>query len=244
MDIVYSFDMSGEIANFKRMPKDVQSRIKRNVVYVIYESFVVPGDQDYLMARLLAQNGLPRGFYWAAAQAIEKYLKAFLLINGMGVINFKGHPVKNLFDAAAKIDISFADLNVLPHPSIPINVAVAEHLKRFTVRDFICELEKHGNPDNRYNAFGVKYNTGHPCAMDSLSFHIRGRIGKLPIINKSFKRLKQDLINTFEKITLGFRLVEIFHLSRFQAMSFPYNISLAPQHWSLCSQTRTKLLII
>jgi len=74
--------MSGEIAHFKLMPGHIQSSAEGNAVDVIYESFVVPGDQDYLMSRLLAQKGLPREFYWAAAQAIEKYLKAFLLING------------------------------------------------------------------------------------------------------------------------------------------------------------------
>ena len=51
MGFIYSFDMSEQIAHFKRMPEHIQSSAECNVVDVIYESFVVPGDQDYLMSR-------------------------------------------------------------------------------------------------------------------------------------------------------------------------------------------------
>ena len=83
MNFFYNFDIGKEIPHFKRMSTDIQSRAESDVVEVIYESFVLPGDQDYFMARLLAQKGLHRGFHWAAAQATEKYLKAFLLMNGV-----------------------------------------------------------------------------------------------------------------------------------------------------------------
>jgi hypothetical protein len=83
MGFIYSFDIGKEIPHFKMMSTQLQSSAECNAVEVIYESFVVPGDQDFLMARLLAQKGLHRGFYWAAAQAAEKYLKAFLLMNGV-----------------------------------------------------------------------------------------------------------------------------------------------------------------
>ena len=198
MGFVYSFDMSKEIAHFKRMPEHIQSSAECNVVDVIYESFVVPGDQDYLMSRLLAQKGLPRGFYWAAAQAIEKYLKAFLLMNGEGVKKFKAHPINALFKVASRINTSLADLNILPHQSIQVEASVSHHLKKFSISDFIDDLERHGSADNRYNTFGVEYNTGHLCAMDGLSFQLRRKIGAIPI-KESFKNLSPDLILIFEK---------------------------------------------
>ncbi|MBK7686911.1 MAG: hypothetical protein IPJ25_13650 [Rhodocyclaceae bacterium] len=149
---IYSFDMSEEIADFKLLPEHIRSSAECNAVDVIYESFVVPADQDYLMSRLLAQNGLPRGFYWAAAQAIEKYLKAFLLMNGEGVKGFKAHPIKALFKAASKIDISLADLNILPHRSIQVEVSVSHHLRN---------LQSSAPP---------------------LSFQLREKIGAIPIV--------------------------------------------------------------
>lgn len=189
--------MSKEITHFKLMPKETQSSAEANAVSVIYESFVVPGDQDYLMSRLLAQKGLRRGFYWSAAQTIEKYLKAFLLMNGVGVRDDK-HSIKKLFETAVKIDASLLDLDISPHPSIRIEDGFSRSLKKFTPLRFIKELEKHGNADNRYNAFGVEYNTGHLCALDSLSFQLRQKIGVIPI-EESLNNLSPDLIEIFEK---------------------------------------------
>lgn len=95
MGFIYSFDMSKEMPYFKSMPEHLQASAESNAVEVIYESFVIPADEDYLMSRLLAQKGLTRGFYWAATQATEKYLKAFLLMNGQSVKGFIGHPIKS-----------------------------------------------------------------------------------------------------------------------------------------------------
>lgn len=217
---IYSFDMSRETPHFKRMPEHIQSSAECNTVDVIYESFVVPGDQDYLMSRLLAQKGLSRGFYWAAAQAIEKYLKAFLLMNGEGVKKFKAHPIEGLFKAASRIDTSIASLNILPHQSIQVDASVSHHLKTFATMDFIDDIEKHGSADNRYNTFGVEYNTGHLCAMDSFSFKLRRKIGTIPI-NNSFKKLSSDLILIFEKNNPWFQTEENQLLNRIPSKEFP-----------------------
>lgn len=200
---IYSFDMSEEIPHFKHMPEDVQSSAERNAVDVIYESFVIPGDQDYLMSRLLAQKGLPRGFYWAAAQATEKYLKAFLLMSGVKVKDFRSHKILELFQAAEKIDSTFSDFEIQPHTNIRVAQSASEHLMKFTVLNFIKELDMHGSADNRYNTFGVEYNTGHLFAMDSLSFQLRRKISVLPI-RKSFTQLNQDLLTTFARFNPWF----------------------------------------
>ncbi len=221
---IYSFDMSREIAHFKLMPEHIQSSAECNAADVIYESFVVPGDQDYLMSRLLAQKGLPRGFYWAAAQAIEKYLKAFLLMNGEGVKSFKAHPINALFKAASRIDISIASLSILPHQSIQVDASVSHHLKMFATTDFIDDIERYGCADNRYNTFGVEYNTGHLCAMDSLSFNLRRKIGAIPI-NESFKKLSPDLILIFEKNNPWFQTEENQMLNRIPSEEFPIQYS-------------------
>ena len=221
---VYSFDMSKEIAHFKLMPEETQISAECNAVGVIYESFVVPGDQDYLMSRLLAQKGLPRGFYWAAAQAIEKYLKAFLLMNGEGVKEFNGHPIKKLFEAASKIDTTLNDLDIQPHHSIHVEEGFLRFLEKFTIQRFIDELERHGNADNRYNAFGVEYNTGHLCAMDSLSFHLRGKVGVISI-EESIKKLSPDLIETFEKNNPWFSTKENLSLSPIPSEGLPIQFS-------------------
>ena len=199
--------MSKEIADFTHMPEEAQASAETSAVKVIYESFVVPGDEDYLLSRLLAQKGLERGFYWAASQAIEKYLKALLLMNGESVKKFKKHPLKELFKAATNIDTSLLSLDISPHPSIQVEDDISQYIKKYSIQQLIEELEKHGDADNRYNAFGVEYNTGHLFAMDSLSFQLRGKIGVIPI-GETLKRISPDLIITFEKCNPWFSTKE------------------------------------
>lgn len=119
-------------------------------------------------------------------------------MHGVGVKGFKAHPIKALFEVASRIDASLSNLNIMPHQRIPIEASVSRHLKKFSIPTFMNDLERHGSPDNRYNAFGVDYNTGHLFAMDSLSFQLRRKIGAIPI-NESFKKLSPDLILIFEK---------------------------------------------
>jgi hypothetical protein len=216
--------MSGEINHFKLLPEHIQSSAECNAVDVIYESFVVPADQDYLMARFLAQKNLPRGFYWAAAQAVEKYFKAFLLMNGESVQRFTGHPLNALFEASIEIDTSLANLSILPHQSIQVEASVSHRLKKFAIRDFIRDLETHGSANNRYNAFGIEYNTGHLCAMDSLSFQLRRKIGAIPI-NESLKKISSDLILIFQKNNPWFQTEGNQTTSQIASDDFPIQYS-------------------
>ena len=196
MGFVFSFDMSEDIAHFKDLPEQVQASAECNAVDVIYESFVVTGDQDFGMARLLAHNRLPRGFYWSAAQAVEKYLKAFLLMNGQSVLNLsRGHPLNSLWELATQIDPSLAGIDMLPHPKLQAGLLTPEHIQKFSVEDFIKAIEQHGNP---YNAFGVDFNTGCLWALDTFAFRLRERIGALSI-DKSFAKVGPDLLKAFEK---------------------------------------------
>ena len=221
---VYSFDMSEEMPYFKSMPEDIQASAESNTVEVIYESFVTPADEDYLMSRFLAQKGFERGFYWAAAQATEKYLKAFLLMNGQSVKNFKGHPIKKLFEAAGKVDESILALQITPHQNIVVEPSISNLLKKFTAQSFIAELEKYGSPDNRYNAFGVEYNTGHLFAMDSFSFQLRKKIGVISI-DRSFNRVSPELIELFERYNPWFSLERNLTLNQIPNIDFPIKSS-------------------
>jgi len=197
---VYSFNLKGDLPYIHRLPDDVQASIERYIVEVIYESFVVPGDQDYLTARLSAQKGLQRAFYWAAAQCIEKYLKAFLLLDGHSVVDkrkFMGHPIKALFGEAAKIDGTLSSIDLTPHAGINIEKSACRHLKSFGIDSFIEDVEIHGSADNRYNSSGVEFNTGHLFALDNFAYALRGKIG-VPLIKYSFKGIQGDLISIFE----------------------------------------------
>lgn len=49
---------------------------------IVKELFLKTADQTYVVARWCFLNGLYLDFYWNALHALEKYLKAVLLVNG------------------------------------------------------------------------------------------------------------------------------------------------------------------
>lgn len=204
MGFIFNFDINDEIKHFNTLPPHVKSSAVASVIDVIYESFIVSGDHDYITARLLAHNHLHRGFYWAAAQAIEKYLKAYLLMNGQGVKDKQrgkksnGHDLVELWNKANLIDPSLKDTIIHPHPKLLASIPKAIHLKVFNATCFIGTLRKHGSPDNRYNAFTIDFNTGYLWALDSLVYAVRNMIG-VPPIERSIRRTTEDINNAFKK---------------------------------------------
>lgn len=182
LNYVYSFKCEEEIDHFEKLSDETQRNIVRYIVQVICESFVTPGDEDYVTARLLAQKGMHRAFFWAASQALEKYLKAFLLLRGTSVNHnrLKGHPIAALYREACSVDGQLAAVGTKFHTEIKIHPNVAESFKEVTVAEFINDVEAQGSPDNRYNSFGVSFNSGYLFALDSFVYGLRQQIGVPP----------------------------------------------------------------
>jgi hypothetical protein len=223
---VYSFRVENVFSHFQKLPDETQFAIERNITNVIYDSFAIPADEDYLMARLLAQNGLDRGFFWAASQALEKYLKAYLLMHDQGVKELsRGHKLRPLFDAAAALDPSIVNMPLGLHPDMKIDASVVDKVTVFTVNEYVNELSIHGAAANRYNASGVVFNTGHMLALDALVYQLRSKIGVISI-NESFKRVSADLLNTFYDNNHYFAPKSVAH-SMVPSTEFPIKDSLA-----------------
>ncbi len=200
MNFHYSFDLKKDLKEkfpyIDKLSDKAQAKIERKIVDVIYESFLIPGDQDYLTARLLAQKGLHRSFFWSACQTIEKYLKALLLLNGRSVNKkkFRGHPIKKLYESAVQL---LPDINLTPHEDLNIDSKNRKLLKSFTVEEFIEDIYNYGDPDNRYNASGVEFDTGHLFALDKLAYSLRGSM-RVPDIEESFKNVEESLKSIFQ----------------------------------------------
>ena len=69
---------------------------------LIFKLFTEAADEDYIVARVAFQFGLPNQFSWSAQQAIEKYLKGALLLNGISVKKSR-HNIVNLFSEIRKL---------------------------------------------------------------------------------------------------------------------------------------------
>ena len=194
---IYQFSFGPNEA-LSRLPDDRQAAAERLIVEVIYESFVTSADEDYLTARSLAVNGLPRGFAWGAGQALEKYLKAFLLFRGERVKGkpFGRHAIRALYDAVVVLDPTVADIDISPHPDVNGYLLLIKPETPLRLPDFIDTIERNGDPDNRYNAAGVDFDTNLVFALDSFIHGFRSRIGAPPI-EFSIKGFDESILSPF-----------------------------------------------
>lgn len=112
----------------------------------------------------------------------------------------------------------------MPHQGIQVDHSISNLLKNFSAHSFIAELEKYGSSDNRYNTFGVEYNTGHLFAMDSFSFQLRKKIGVVSI-DRSFNKTSPDLIQLFKKYNPWFSLEGNFPFNKIPNADFPIQFS-------------------
>lgn len=194
--------IDGDFDHFDILPDDKKADIENNIISVINESFIKTADEDYITARFLAQKGMHRAFFWAAAQTMEKYLKAFLLMRGYKVKNLKGnkHSIVVLHKRALNVDncpLSIDD--VKPHEAIKFHsdVYIRPHI---SVDNFVENINEFGDANNRYNRFGIEFNYGYLFALDSYVFHLRKQIGLIKIdefLNKNLNKMDQFFVETF-----------------------------------------------
>ena len=69
---------------------------------LVTDLFVRTADENYITARWCAINRLNTDFLWLAVHALEKYLKALLLLNGKSSKGFS-HDIVTLYAAAKAI---------------------------------------------------------------------------------------------------------------------------------------------
>lgn len=198
LSYVYSFKCEDDLQHFDKLSEVVQANIERYIVNVVTDSFIKPADEDYVTARLMALKGMHRAFFWAASQALEKYLKAFLLMRGVSVKRFKGHPIAALHAEACSVDGQLTTVDTKPHTAVQIHSNVSNAIESYSVAEFIRNVEMHGSPDNRYNSFGISFNSGYLFALDTYVFGLRQQIG-VPPIEEVFNKMDHDLVEAFYK---------------------------------------------
>lgn len=195
---VYRFRCADVLEHFEKLPVERQATIEKYIVDVIFDSFVKPADEDYVTARLLVQKKMYRAFFWAASQAVEKYLKAFLLMRGASVNRrcFKGHRIVVLYEEAYRIDAALT-VNTKRHPKITIDPNVCGLIDELSVDQFLKDIETKGSSDSRYNSSGIEFNFGYLFALDSFAFGLRQQIG-VPPVEENLRKMDRYLIEAFK----------------------------------------------
>jgi HEPN domain-containing protein len=150
------------IKGTERLPTDQQEIILHKVHDIIVETFINSADMDYVTARFQYLGRSHRAFFWSALQAIEKYLKANFLFNGVPVKNNKlfGH---NIFKMAEKLNSEYKVFKNVQLKPIGKH-AYLEEIKTWGSYDpleYIRAIEKFGKASNRYNYFGADYEASY-----------------------------------------------------------------------------------
>lgn len=138
----------------------------------VTEMFIETADEDYILARWLFLSGMHRQFFWSAAQGLEKYLKAAVLLNG-GKFKPRSHDLIGLYKNARL----FAE-NLIPETlQLPEQAGLLPELTRvwgsLNTCDFIERVNINGQASNRYNTFGFEVNTADLYKLDQVVFAFR-----------------------------------------------------------------------
>lgn len=121
---------------------------------VVTQMFVDTADQNYLIARWAYHRGMFIDFFWNSVHALEKYLKASLLLNGHSAIENRsgqnyGHNLECLFEEVG----SYA-LDLFPKMLIKPHLLDVPQWREEKPTDFLARFNDLGNAHNRYNLFG------------------------------------------------------------------------------------------
>lgn len=153
--------------------------LKNNVVTSM---FVDPGDENYVMARIAYHSGLYQDFFWNAAQAAEKYLKASLLLNGETLIKNNGHNKfgHNLVRLHRKLE-TYA-LEFVPERLSKPSQLSDVHWRSETPQEFVERLNTAGDPSARYNVHGYTKRWEDLCHLDQYLWSIRRLAFRLDLV--------------------------------------------------------------
>lgn len=135
-----------------------------------HQFFVLPADRNYFLARFTRIYGLPEEFWWQSLQAIEKYLKAGLLLNGESVKSSNGHEIFSLWERHTKIFGELAVADFVKPPALNQKYWTAR-----TVGDFIRDVAIKGHPDSRYGLLSRWETQDDLFKLDQLVFELRRR---------------------------------------------------------------------
>lgn len=134
---------------------------------IIRELFVRTADENYISARWCAANAMHVDFAWQSTHALEKYMKAALLMNGKSTKN-GGHDICGLYENLKK----FAS-NLLPKVlTKPRNLNLV-YWQEQSPENFLKYLYDNGNHHNRYLIYGYSVDFQDVHMVDQMVFAVR-----------------------------------------------------------------------
>ena len=152
-------------------------RIHAERSLIVREIFVDTADDNYIAARWCFVEGLNIDWFWLSVHALEKYMKAALLLNGLSAKNYRdavgkpqsyGHDIVALYERVK----SFASDLLLNNLVKPEQLEL-DHWLDETPEVFLGRFYSNGNADNRYQIFGFVQHSEDLFKLDSMIFALR-----------------------------------------------------------------------
>ncbi len=156
-----------------QLPREECDRFECKVTEIVCESFIFTGDRDYLTARFAFFQKQSHLFLWSAAQALEKYVKANILLLGQGAIT-KTHRHKELADSLREVHPERLNIEL----SMPKSWAEqgVDSWPDLDVDGFLLRIEKLGAPDVRYDQAQLEVHLQDLVLLDRLAFRLRHQL--------------------------------------------------------------------
>jgi len=147
---------------------------------LVLELFARTADENYITARWCAINQLNTDFLWLSVHALEKYLKAVLLLNG-GSSRRSASDQKPYSHDIVRLYADVKNLagTLLPDDLVkPVDLTIYHWFDR-TPEQFMEHLLSNGNADNRYLIYGYVTSSQDLHMLDAMVFRIRRLICSL-----------------------------------------------------------------
>ena len=144
---------------------------------IVRRLFTDTADDNYIAARWCSQETLNVDFLWLAVHALEKYLKAILLLNRQSAMTFSdehgkkhryGHDIELLYARVLELAGDLLPDNLERPPNLEI-----AHWQNEAPPDFMRRLFDNGNADNRYMIYGFVVRPEDIHKLDSMVFALR-----------------------------------------------------------------------
>lgn len=135
-----------------------------------HQFYVRPGDRNYYLARFSAINGMYDEFWWQSLQAIEKYLKAGLILNGASVKSERGHDVASLWKRHVAV-LGASSLKLIYKPK----KLHSDFWRGEAIESFLDQTNAMGHPDSRYGLVSHVYQKSDLFILDQIAFELRRR---------------------------------------------------------------------
>lgn len=207
---------------------------------VVTHFFVNTADQDYILARMSHHGHMVNGFFWAAGQAIEKYLKASLLLNRKSSKLSRKHDLVKFFKAVNQYASDLFPERLTKPPQLKTEFFNGEE----TPVDFLKRIKLYTDPNSRYNIYGYCLSPGDLFYLDQFIFAARRVAFRLDARASRTARTVREMLSRLPKYQprkdlLGEIITDSNH--KFYDVVLHSNFPFAPDYYE---QKQNKLIQI